>query len=426
MSHFIRARGRQLRLADRPHAFLGVNLWYGAYLAADAPYGNLPRLRAELNQLAELGVTNLRVMGGTESGPMRRSITPAFRGPGTDYHEPLLRGLDRLLAELAAREMYAVICLTNFWEWSGGMGTYLSWVNGGQHVDMNDPAHPWPSYPEATARFYANREANGLYRDYVRSLVTRTNSVTGLTYNQDPTVMAWQLANEPRAGSSILPGHHVIPEFVRWVHETAGFIKSLTSEQLVSTGSEGLAGCVGDEDCLREAHASEHVNYLTVHIWPRNWGWLEDENMSLGYADAEQKTREYLKRHLAVAEALDKPLVLEEFGLCRDQGALLPGTPTTVRDRYFRFLFGEVEASLARGGPLFGSNVWSWGGQGRAEHEDGLFRRGDSSFTGDPPQEPQGLNSIFDCDGSTIDVIRGHARTLSALTESGCHAVGKP
>jgi len=414
VSHFVRAQGRQLLLADRLHAFLGVNLWYGAYLAADAPYGNLPRLRAELDQLAELGVTNLRVMGGTESGPMRRSITPAFRGHGTEYHQPLLRGLDRLLAELAVRKMHAVICLTNFWEWSGGMGTYLYWVNGGQHVDMNDPSHPWPSYPEATAQFYANREANDLYRDYVRSLLIRTNSVTGLTYNQDPTVMAWQLANEPRAGSSRLPGHHQIPAFVRWVHETAGFIKSLAGEQLVSTGSEGLAGCVDDEDCLREAHASPNVDYLTVHIWPRNWGWLADHEMTSGYARAERLTDGYLKRHLALAEALNKPLVLEEFGLSRDAGALLPGTPTTVRDRYFRFLFGEVEASLARGGPLCGSNLWSWGGRGRAEHEDGHFQRGDSSFTGDPPQEPQGLNSVFDCDTSTLEVIREHGRNLGS------------
>ncbi|MEY4548789.1 MAG: hypothetical protein RL685_4984, partial [Pseudomonadota bacterium] len=123
-------------LDGQPYAFVGVNLWYGAYLGAAGETGDLERLRAELDLLRSLGVSNVRVLGASEDGPMKHSVRPAFRGPRDDYHLGLLRGLDVLLAELGARDMKAVLYLNNFWEWSGGMGTYLSWVNGGKFVDL--------------------------------------------------------------------------------------------------------------------------------------------------------------------------------------------------------------------------------------------------------------------------------------------------
>ena len=35
---------------------------------------------------------------------------------------------------MGRRGMTAVIYLTNFWEWSGGMMTYLYWTNGGRYM----------------------------------------------------------------------------------------------------------------------------------------------------------------------------------------------------------------------------------------------------------------------------------------------------
>ena len=40
------------------------------------------------------------------------------------------------------------------------------------------------------------------------------------------------------------------------------------------------------------------------------------------------------------------------------------------------------------------------------------MREADKSYVGDPPQEPQGRNSVFDCDATTLAVLRDHAARL--------------
>ena len=105
---------------------------------------------------------------------------------------------------------------------------------------------------------------------------------------------------------------------------------------------------------------------------------------------------------------------MEEFGIPRDNELYKSGTATTIRDKYFKKIFGLVADSAANGSPLAGTNFWGWGGSGRGQNEDGKWKIGDP-YTGDPPQEPQGLNSIFDSDISTIEIIKSHVKQLRNL-----------
>ena len=54
------------------------------------------------------------------------------------------------------------------------------------------PAGPHPTPP------YAPTPPTGLYRGFVKTILTRVNTINGRTYSEDPTVMAWDLLNEPR------------------------------------------------------------------------------------------------------------------------------------------------------------------------------------------------------------------------------------
>lgn len=411
---FVRRKGARLFEGAGAYTFCGTNMWYAAYLGVDAEYGDRARLRRELDRLVRLGVTNVRLLGSSELSPLKNSITPAFRTQSGQYNETLLHGLDFALAEMGRRRMRAVIYLTNFWEWSGGMMTYLYWTNGGRYIDMNDPAHPWPEFPDMVSQFYSSDAAIRMYHDYVRSVVGRTNSITGQRYADDPTIMAWQLANEPRPGGSDATGLKQLPSYLAWIGATARLIKSLDPNHLVSTGSEGTQGCIGRDDCVVQAHDIPEVDYLTAHIWPQNWSWADPKDLAGTWPTVEARTREYIAAQVATAGRLGKPLVIEEFGFPRDGGSFDPASTTTFKDRFYRLIYEAVDGSIANGGPIAGSNFWAWGGEGRAQHADRRFVRGDTSYVGDPPHEPQGWYSVFDSDASTQALIRKHAAGLIA------------
>ena len=76
-------------------------------------------------------------------------------------------------------------------------------------------------------------------------------------------------------------------------------------------------------------------------------------------------------------------------------------------------MFDQVAESCQAGHALQGANFWTWGGEGRAGTD-----KPDSAaaLTGDPFCEPQGLNSIFDTDTSTLAVIAQANKKLAALT----------
>ena len=411
--NFVSVDGGRFTIDGAPYRFVGSNMWYGAYLGAKAPFGDRARLGRELDTLASLGVTNLRVLGGSELSPLRNSLDPAFHAAKPPYNEALLGGLDFLLAEMANRDMRAVIYVGNFWEWSGGFATYLYWTNGGQYIDMNDPAHPWPQFADFSARFYASKLAVALYREYVAALVTHTNTITGRPYRDDPAIMAWQLANEPRPGGSQAFATSNMPLFHAWISDTAKLIKSLDAHHLVSTGNEGLKGCLESDECVIKAHNVPEVDYVTCHIWPLNWSWIDAKDLPGTYARGETLADDYLTQHIAAATTLNKPLVVEEFGLPRDDG-YQAGSPTTFRDRFYSMIYRRVLESTKAGGPVAGSNFWAWGGSGRAQHPDYHARKGDTSYVGDPPHEPQGWNSVFDNDATTLEIIRAHAAALKA------------
>ena len=424
--NFIRVRGTQFVYNGQPYYFAGTNLWHGCYMGSTGPYGDRPRLVRELDSLAANGLTNLRLLAASEATPLQRSVGPPIqRAPGV-LDETLLEGLDFLLAEMAERRMHAVLFLNNYWEWSGGMAQYNVWAEGVQGVDPDDTTQGYGAFMNFAATFYANPKANALYRNYVRTIISRKNTVNGRRYSEDPTIMAWQLANEPRPGTNGSEGEQTLPAMYRWVDETAAYIHSLDTNHLVSAGSEGTVAFRWSTDCYLRTHRTPHIDYLTFHLWPKNWGWFDPTRFEETLPVSETNALLYVQTHVALARELRRPIVMEEFGLARDNAQVKPGSPATARDRYYARVLTALYDSARAGGPVAGSNFWAWGGEGTPAHEDGLWREGDP-FLGDPPREPQGFNSIFLSDRSTLDIIRNHARAMQRLgNEDTLHAAPQP
>jgi mannan endo-1,4-beta-mannosidase len=265
-----------------------------------------------------------------------------------------------------------------------------------------------------SARFYSTPAANQLYYNYVKQIINRTNSVNGIPYANDPTIMAWKLANEPRPGRDGDPGKKNLPVYYAWIENSARYIHSLDTNHLVSTGNEGLAGSLQMPEAYIEAHKTPGIDYVTMHLWPLNWGWFNPKKIPETLPSSERNALYYIQQHFGYARQLNKPIVLEEFGIGRDEGDILPGTPTTARDHYYNVIFSALYDSARAGAPIAGFNFWTWGGEGKALHSDGVWVAGDS-FMGDPPQEPQGRNSIFTADSSTMNIIGMYSQKLKGL-----------
>jgi mannan endo-1,4-beta-mannosidase len=413
---FVKIKNGGFSVEDKPYYFIGANMWYGCYLGSSKVVGGRDRLIRELDFLKRQGISNIRVLGASESSLFQNYFPFALQTAPTQYDEELLEGLDFLLAEMSKRNLKAVIYLNNYWNWSGGMGQYLIWSDPGlaASVPLN-PEKKWEREMILSSYFYSNEEAQKNFRHYIAILLNRKNKFTAKQYKDDPTIMAWQLCNEPRPGIDGEHGERNISLFVKWIDATAAYIHSLDKNHLVSSGSEGKFGAIQNLYYYEQSHKSSHIDYLTLHIWAKNWQWFDAENPAATIGRAKVNAVEYLKLHADLATKMNKPLVIEEFGLDRDNKYLKPGTDSKLRNNYFKTIFHAMLTQIKEGKKIAGANFWAWGGEGNPMTEIKVENINAATYVGDPFVEPQGLNSVFSSDKRTLKIIRRYNRKLNLL-----------
>jgi mannan endo-1,4-beta-mannosidase len=405
---FVTVNESHFEIKGKPYFFLGTNFWYGMNLGSKGNGGDRARLIRELDALKAMGVNNLRIVAGSEgpdSEPYR--MVPAMQTSPGVYNMEVVDGLDFLLDEMKKRNMYAVVCLADFWNWSGGMGQYIVWSGTADSIPY-PPPHPggsWNTYQEFVAQFYSNQKAMDLLNDHIRFVIGRTNTYSGTQYKDDPTIMAWELANEPR-------GVNNTEAYRKWISNTASLIKQLDPKHLVTTGSEGTTSSPYAGTDPEADHTDPNIDYQTIHIWVQNWNIYNPQKADSTYNIAVDYMLDYLKKHEAVSRKIKKPVVMEEFGISRDLNDHNPNSPTSIRDQYYEKVFEAVyNYAKEKNSTVAGVNFWAWAGEGRPRTPEGLWKPGDD-FIGDPPHEAQGWYSVYDRDSSTIQVIKKYAALM--------------
>ena len=398
---FITTQDTRLIKNGNTYRYIGCNIWYASILGSTGTGGNRERLCHELDQLKELGLTNVRILTGPDAGSdLANPAKPYLQTAPGILNDTILQGLDYTIAQLEKRGMDVVIYLNNAWDWSGGYGYYLKECGYGDSPNANIEGG-YDRYVDYCADFSRDTTAQRLYYDYIKQIISRRNTITGRLYKDEPAIMAWQLCNEPRPFAKDNK-----EGFAQWIARAAALIKSIDPNHLVSTGSEGIVGCEADAALCEQIHADPNIDYLTIHIWPVNWGWAPRSNPDSGIENACIKSSHYIATHVDMAKRLGKPLVIEEFGYARQGNKAGINIPTDSRDRYYRHIFEEVKRNIAEGGPIAGCNFWGWSGSGRPR--DLVWQAGDD-YLCDPPHEPQGWYSVFDCDTSTINIIKAYS-----------------
>ena len=399
---FVRVENGEFMIGDSVYRYIGTNFWYGAILGSEGRGGNRERLKSELDLMQQSGINNIRVLvGGDGEENIPSHIMPVLQTAPGVYNDTILAGLDYLIAELEKRDMKAVLFLNNAWEWSGGYGTYLDWAADGK--TPNPAIDGYQAYMDHVSKFVTNDSAKNMAANHTKNMVTRVNRYTGKPYTESPAIMSWQIANEPRAFAS---DSLTKAEFANWIASQAALIKSLDPNHLVSTGSEGKHGCEQDLELWNRIHSDPNIDYGIVHLWPYNWGWINEETIIDSVGVAKANTFEYIKPHSDLMKASGKPLVLEEFGYPRDGFKFEPGSSTEGRDVFYGYVFDLI----ADTDMIAGCNFWGWGGYADPQHV--TWEKWDD-YTGDPAQEQQGLNSVFAKDKSTLEIIANASKKIA-------------
>lgn len=395
----ITVKGTQFYKGDQPYTYIGTNYWYGSLLASKKA-GDRKRLLRELDFMQKHGMDNLRILVGADGGKYDFTVRPALQSEQGKYDEDLLDGLDFLMNEMRKRKMYAVLYLTNNWEWSGGLSQYLEWNEKGLIPIPNIAPNTWPQFMNYTQQFYSCEPCMEGLENHVKFIMSRTNRYSKKKYTEDNTIMAWQIGNEPRLFTV-----ENEEKFTLWLNKLVNLIDDLDKNHLISTGSEGLNSSNDDIGIFERTHINPKIDYLTMHIWPKNWNWFKADNGEATIYTAIENAGKYIDAHIKVANSLQRPIIIEEFGLPRENENLNAGTSSVYRDQFYSYIFDRVVESAKNNGPLQAANIWGYGGEGKAVNKNGKWNPGEP-LTTDPPQEPQGLNSVFNGDKSTLEIIK--------------------
>lgn len=298
---FVSTRGAQFVIDGRPFRFVGANV---AVIYGDEERERMPET---LRQAALDGMGVVRVWAFGESGTddgqpggVARDQWlhphPFRRGP-EDWNEEAFVNLDRVLVEAARNHLRVQICLTNWWRDTGGIVRYLRWAG---LPDAADDTQPFGINIERAMPFYSNEKVRQLYREHVKRIVARRNTITGNFYRDDPTIFGYELMNEAQAPTGRWPERRA------WVAEMSAYIKSLDPDHLVAPGTWGFRTSWERREWLTE-HSLPTIDYCDVHIYPR------DDLDS--FVDSTEALRGFIDNRAAAAFSIEKPLVLGEFGM---------------------------------------------------------------------------------------------------------------
>ncbi|KAL5557332.1 hypothetical protein UlMin_039568 [Ulmus minor] len=345
---FIRTLGPHFVLNGSPYYANGFNAYWLMYMASDPSQKS--KVSNAFREASSHGLTVARTWAFSDGG-----YSPLQYSPGS-YNEQMFKGLDFVVAEARKYGIKLILSLVNNYENLGGKKQYVNWArNQGQYLTSDDD-------------FFRNPVVKGYYKNHVYTVLNRYNTFTGIHYKDDPTIMAWELINEPRCTSD--PSGRTIQA---WIKEMAYHVKSIDRNHLLEVGLEGFYGqSTPQRKSLNPSfdigtdfianNLVHGIDFATVHCYPDQWVSSSNDQSQLSFLN------NWLNTHIQDSQRmLRKPLLITEFG----KSSKDPGFNTYQRDQLFNIVYNKIYSSAKRGGVAAGGLFWQLLTEGMSSFGDG-------------------------------------------------------
>ncbi len=339
-NEFVTRIGSNLIINNQPFYAIGVNCYYLQNIAA---YKDTFHIDEVFQKAKQIGANVIRTWGFFDSPD---STNPAvIQYLPTRFNETGLQALDLVISEAKKYSIYLIIPLVNNWEAYGGMNQYVRWYANNypkknvayekveQKIIKGEEGRVYHHIVSGTFThddFYSNPTIIQWYKNYISNLLERVNTITNIKYKDDPIILAWEVANEPR--SSDRSGKIV----TNWMKEISTFIKTIDYNHLISTGEEGFDVSsakysdiykYNDQSWLLDGSGGisfeqnlqiQDIDISSIHCYPDSWHLSNGQGIR------------WLQDHNRLADQMQKPLMLGEVGKIQQ------------RDKFFHVILNEA------------------------------------------------------------------------------------
>jgi hypothetical protein len=282
---FVKRAGTKLTLGGEEYRYSGPNIeWLG--IEAYGPDDSLgPRYPSHLEVDDALDTAKMMGARVVRSQTMGDSVgCDLCLEPNAGVFNPeAFKPIDYAIKAAHERGLRLIITLAGDCSncEMGGVGEYVRWK--GQH-DFK--------------QFFTNPDIIAAFEEHIGALLNHKNSLTGIAYKDDPTILAWENCNVCGLGALGSDFTNNPQPYLSWIDTVGGYIKSIDTNHLYEDNS-GLF--LFDQRALD----AKTTDIVTAEYYP-HWDAL--------FGFGQKTTATTFSKHAALVTTKGKVYVANEFG----------------------------------------------------------------------------------------------------------------